>query len=138
MADDKSNPFMDMFSKFGEGMNIPGTDVSAIMDMHRKNLQAFQAVTQIGTSGAQAVMDKQREALESTLADISETVQSVTQGDTSGLMTAPTEIAKKSFDATIKNMSDVAEIVKQGNMDAFEVVKDRVTESINEMAGKTG
>ncbi|MEM6620543.1 MAG: hypothetical protein AAF631_14785, partial [Pseudomonadota bacterium] len=57
-------------------------------------------------------------------------------GDSSAMMGTPMEIAKKSFDATVKHTTDMAEIVRQGNMDAFNILKDRVTESVEELRGK--
>ncbi|MEM7441130.1 MAG: TIGR01841 family phasin [Pseudomonadota bacterium] len=136
MADDK-NPFLDMFTKFGEDMKIPGPDIGSMMDAHRKNLAALQSATQIGTSSAQAIMEKQRAALESTLADIAETVKGASGGgDASNMAMAPVELAKRSFDATLKNASEISEIVQKGNADAFNVLKDRVTESVQEMTGK--
>jgi phasin family protein len=137
MADDSKNPFMDMFQNFGKSMSIPGPDVTDIMDYHRKNLQALQAAAQVGSGSAQALMNKQREALEETLADISDTVQNATSGgDASGMMSAPMDLAKKTFDATLKTTQEMAEIVRQGNVDAFEVIKDRVMESVEELSGK--
>lgn len=138
MADDSTkNPFMDMFQDFGKSLNIPGPDVNDIMDHHRKNLQALQAATQIGSNSAQALMAKQREALEETLAEIAETVQKATSGgEASAMMSTPMDLAKKSFDATLRNTADMAEIVKQGNMDAFNVIRDRVVESVDELSGK--
>ena len=138
MANDgMKNPFMDMFKDFGKSMSIPGPDVNDIVDYHRKNLQALQAATQIGSSSAQALMAKQREALEQTLADIAETVQGATAGaDPSQMMSSPMELAKKTLDATLQNTSEMAEIVKQGNMETFEVLKERVMESVEELSGK--
>ena len=54
MAADDKNPFMDMFSNFGKSMNLPTPDVEGMIDYHRKNLQALQAATQVGTSTAQS------------------------------------------------------------------------------------
>ena len=138
MADnDQSNPFLDMFQTFGKSLSLPGPDVNDLLDYHRKNLQALQAATQIGTSSAQAMMSKQRDVLEQTLADIAETVQSAGQGGEAGQMaTAPMDLAKKTFDATVQNATEMAEIVRQGNMDTFEVLKDRVMESVEELTGK--
>ena len=138
MADTQKNPFVDMFQNFGEKLNIPAPDVSNMMDMHRKNLQALQAVTSIGTSSAQAVMEKQRAALEEALADIAETVQGAAKGggDANQIMTAPMDLAKRSFDAALRNAADVAETVQKGNMDAIEVLKERMTESMQELTGK--
>ena len=138
MADDKSsNPFLDMFQDFGKSLNIPGPDMNAIMDHHRKNLQALQAAAQVGSSSAQELMNKQREVLESTLAEISENIQNATAGaDPSDMMTGSMDMAKKSFDAALKNATEMSEIIQQGNADAFNVFRDRMMESIEELTGK--
>lgn len=138
MADTGSkNPFMDMFQDFGKSLSIPGPDLNDIMEYHRKNLQALQAATQVSSNSAQALMSKQREALEQTLADISDAVQNASSGgDASEMMSAPMDIAKKAFETTLQNTSEMVEIVRQGNQDTFEVIKDRVMESVEEMTGK--
>ena len=138
MADDKTqNPFMDMFQNFGQSMNIPGPDLDTMMEYHRKNLQALQSATQIGSTSAQAAMTRQRESLEKTLADISETVQSTSlSGDASGMMTNYSDLARRTFDTTVETTRDVAEIMRQGSTESFEVVKERVMSSVNELSGK--
>lgn len=137
MANDPKNPFMDMFRNFGESMNIPSPDVSSLMDMHSKNLQALQQAAEIGANGAQALMDKQRAALEEALSDIAETVQGLGAGtDVSAVMTNQMELAKKSFDTTLRNTTEMAEIVSSGNAEAMDVLKKRLTESLEELTGK--
>ena len=136
MADNTKNPFMDMFQDFGKSMSIPGPDMNDMMDYHRKNLQALQAAVQVSSTSAQALMGKQREALEQTLADISETVQGAAGGDPAQMGSAPMELAKKTFDATVKTTTEMAEIVRQGNQDTFDVIKDRVMESVEELSGQ--
>ena len=69
-SESNKNPFMDMFQDFGKSMSIPGPDLNDMMDYHRKNLQALQAAVQVNTENAQTLMNKQRETLEQTLADI--------------------------------------------------------------------
>ena len=136
MADKKdSNPFMDMFQNFGSSMNIPGPDLTSMMDMHRKNLEAMQAAAQIGSQTSQELMSQQRAALEAALADISDAVQEAQAGisDPSAVMTSQMEMAKRSFDATVKNATDMSKTVQQGSTDAFGVLKDRVMESISEL-----
>ena len=137
MAADDKNPFMDMFSNFGKSMNLPTPDVEGMIDYHRKNLQALQAATQVGTSTAQSLMDKQREALEKALADISETVQGASAGaDPADMVQAPMEIAKRAFESALENTKEMAEIAQKGNTDAFNLLKDRVMESVEELSGK--
>ena len=137
MADSSKNPFMDMFQDFGKSMSIPSPDINSMMEYHRKNLQALQAAAQVGSSSAQTLMGKQREALESTLADISDAVQNARSGeDPSGMMNSQMELAKKAFDTTVRTTTEMAEIVRQGNEETFEVLKARVMESIEELSGK--
>tara|TARA_R110002094_G_scaffold16123_8_gene27589 strand:- start:567 stop:995 length:429 start_codon:yes stop_codon:yes gene_type:complete len=138
MADNKdSNPFMDMFQNFGSSMNIPGPDLSSLMEGHRKNLQAIQAATQIGTQASQELLNKQRAALEAALADISDAVQEAqaSGGDPSTMMTSQMEMAKRSFETTIQNATEMSQVVQQGSTDAFDVLKDRVMDSIGDITG---
>ena len=138
MADDTSkNPFLDMFQDFGQSLNIPAPDLSDMMEHHRKNLQALQAAAQVGSSSTQALMDKQREVLESALAEIAESFKGATSADPSAMMQGSMDAAKKSLDTAIKNATDMAEIVQQGNTDAFNIFRDRMMESIEELTGKS-
>ncbi|MEQ6248049.1 TIGR01841 family phasin [Sulfitobacter sp. HNIBRBA3233] len=137
MADQPKNPFMDMFQDFGKSLKIPGPDLDTMMDQHRKNLQAMQAAAQVSSSSTQALMAKQREALERTLADISDSVQEASKSsDPAAMMSAPMEIARKTFDATMQTTPEMVEIVRQGNVETFEVLKQRVMESVEELSGK--
>lgn len=139
MASSDKNPFMDMFTDFGKSLNLPGPDINGMMDYHRKNLQALQAATQVSSNTAQALMNKQREALEQTLADIADTVQDATQGaDMADMAQAPMDLARRAFEVTLQNSKDVAEIVQKGNEETFQVLKDRVMESVEELTGKKG
>lgn len=132
MADKSAqNPFMDMFQKFGENMKLPGPEISDIVDYHRKNIQALQDAAQASSAGAQAVMAKQREALEQTLAEISEMVKQ--PGMTEGGVTGQTEAARKAFETTVKNTSEIAEIMRESGTESFEILKKRLEESIEEV-----
>lgn len=137
MADkNPANMFMDMFKSFGSDLKLPGPQVNDVLDYHRRNIQALQEAAQMASAGGQALMGKQREALEETLADIAEMVQSGTQGgaDPSQMMTNHAEFAKKSFETTVKNATEMGEIVRSSGTDAYGVLKTRVEESISEIS----
>ena len=134
MADPK-NPFLDMFQNFGEQMKIPGPDVAQMMESHRKNLQALQDAASIGAASAQAVAEKQQAAMSQALSDIAESVQQIAgSGDAAGGMASSMDLAKRSFEMTMSSATEIGDIVKQGNMDAFNVLRDRMVESIEELA----
>ena len=131
---DKMNPFMDMFQKFGENLKIPGADVNAVVNYHRNNIQAMTEVAQVTSSGTQAMMAKQREVLEETLAEITDMIQGASKNTDPGqMMSNQMEFAKKSFDATIKNTTEMGEILRDTNMKSYEILKNRVQESIEEI-----
>lgn len=131
---DKMNPFMDMFQKFGENLKIPGADVNAVVNYHRNNIQAMTEVAQVTSSGTQAMMAKQREVLEETLAEITDMIQGASKNTDPGqMMSNQMEFAKKSFEATIKNTTEMGEILRDTNMKSYEILKNRVQESIEEI-----
>ena len=131
---DKMNPFMDMFQKFGKNLKIPGADVNAVVNYHRNNIQAMTEVAQVTSSGTQAMMAKQREVLEETLAEITDMIQGASKNTDPGqMMSNQMEFAKKSFDATIKNTTEMGEILRETNMKSYEILKNRVQESIEEI-----
>ena len=132
--DNISNPFMDMFQQFGKNLKLPNTDVSAVVDYHRKNIQAMQDVTQVTTTGTRNLMAKQREILEQTLAEASDMIRSASEmKDPGKMLTNQMEFARRSFDATIKNTTEMGEIVREMNTQSYNVLKNRIEESINDI-----
>ena len=138
MADQTKNPFLDMFTKFGQDMNLPKPEIGNILDHHRKNLQALQEAAAIQSRGAQSMMDRQRAALEEALAEISEMVQEATKsgGDPANLMSRQAEFARKSFETTVKNATAMGEIMRESGTDSLDVLKTRVEAALAELQGK--
>ena len=135
MTSDKfQNPFMDMFQQFGQNLKLPAADVNSVVDYHRKNIQAMQDMAQITASGTRSLMAKQREALEEALGEATEMIQSASQTREPGKMISDQmEFTRKSFDATIKNTTEMGEIIRDMNMKSFDVLKNRIEESINDI-----
>lgn len=137
MADDNQmNAFMDMFKDFGKNLNIPGPDVNDLVDHHRKNIQALQDAASAASAGGQEVMNKQRAQLEEALKDIAEMVQGAMSGgvDPSKMMADQAEFAKKSFETTVKNATEVGEVVKGSSEETFNILRARMEESISELS----
>ncbi|MDF1726465.1 MAG: TIGR01841 family phasin [Sulfitobacter sp.] len=139
MADKKdSNPIMDMFQNFGSSMNIPAPDLNSLMEQHQKNLQALQAAAKVGSDTSQDLMEKQRKALETALSDISDAVQEAQSGgvDPQAMVNSQMEMAKKSWEMTVQNATDMGLSVRQGSTEAFEILRARMMENIAELSGK--
>ena len=124
----------DMFQKFGENLQLPTPDVNKVVEYHRKNIQAFQDSMQTTSQGTQAIMAKQRQQIEESLAEITELVQSVNvSSDPSKLVQNQMDFARRSFEKTLKNTNEIGEIARESGMDSFKILQDRMQESIKEM-----
>ena len=45
-------------------------------------------------------------------------------------------MAKRSFDATVRNATEMSRLMQQGSTEAFEIMKNRVMDSIEELQRK--
>ena len=136
MADNNPmNAFMDMFKDFGANMNVPAPKIEDVLDHHRKNLQALQDAAQASSAGGQAMIAKQREALEETLSGIAEMVQDASGGatDPTKAMGGASDLASKSFEMTVKHASEMSAIAQESGTETFNILKNRVEESLSEM-----
>ena len=65
--------FSDPFSQFAaifQQYNLPGFDVTAILESRRKDVEALAATNQVAFGGMQALRDKQLEILRRTLSEL--------------------------------------------------------------------
>lgn len=137
MADDNQmTAFMDMFKDFGKNLNVPGPDVNEIVDHHRRNIQALQDAASAASAGGQEVMNLQRAQLEEALKDIAEMVQGAMSGgaDPAKMVSDQAEFAKKSFETTVKNASEVGEVIRGSSEETFNILRARMEESIAELS----
>lgn len=127
-----SDSFLDMFSKFGRDLKVP--NVEAILAHHRKNLEALEKSARAGAAGATSLLSRQREMLQDTLREVSDMAQSYrAPGNPQELMSKQAEFAKKSFEAALKNASEVAELVKKSGTESVEILRERIKEAMEEI-----
>lgn len=127
------NSFFDMFKAMGKGMKVPGVDVDAILDYHRKNLEALEASAKAASTGANSVFDRQRELLAETLrqwTDISQLGKAA--ANPQDFMAQQAELAKKSFETAVKNAGEMAELVGKSGTASIDILKKRIAEAMDE------
>lgn len=130
----ESDSFLDMFSKFGRDLKLPNVDVQAILDHHRKNLEALEKSARAGAAGASSVLSRQREMVQDALSEITRMAQNYqVPGHPQELMTKQVEFARKSFETTLKNAGEVAEIVKKSGTESIEILRDRIKDAMAEI-----
>ncbi|TIS54428.1 MAG: phasin family protein [Mesorhizobium sp.] len=130
----ESDSFLDMFSKFGRDLKLPNVDVQAILDHHRKNLEALEKSARASAAGASSVLSRQREMVQDALSEITRMAQNYqAPGHPQELMTKQVEFARKSFETTLKNAGEVAEIVKKSGTESIEILRDRIKDAMAEI-----
>ncbi len=126
--------FVDMFASLGRDLKMPQVDVDHILDHHRKNLEALEKASRSAASGATDVFTRQREILEQTLGEVRDmATKMVVPGSPKELMDRQTELAKKSFEAAVKNASDIGEVISRSSTEAIEILRNRIKEAMEEM-----
>lgn len=130
----ESESIFDMFSKLGHELKMPEVDIDAILNHHRKNLEALEKSARASASGATAVMNRQREMLQKTMQEVTEIAQGFrAPGNPQEMMAKQADFAKKSFEAAVKNAGEMAELVKKSNTDSIEILRARIRESMEEI-----
>jgi phasin family protein len=129
-----SNPFTEMFEKFGQDLKLPNVDVQKMLDSQRKNLEALQKSAAASAAGASALIERQRANIEQALAEVAKVAESYrTGGSPQEFMSKQADLARKSFDSALKNVEEAAEIVRKAGDEAIEVLRKRIRESAEEI-----
>jgi len=131
--------FADMFktadmTRFFEQARLPGFDIEAMMAAQKKNMDALVEANKIAAAGYQDLYKKQVAMFESAMAD-AQTQLSELKMDQFAPESASrqAEALKAAFDKALADMNELVELARKTNTDAFEVVKTRVEESVDEL-----
>ncbi|WFP60401.1 MULTISPECIES: TIGR01841 family phasin [unclassified Mesorhizobium] len=136
----ESDSFLDIFSRFGRDLKLPKVDVQAILDHHRKNLEALEKSARASAAGASSVLSRQHEMVQEALSEITRMAQSYqAPGNPQQLMTKQVDFARKSFETTLKNAGEVADLVRKSGTESIEILRDRIKDAMAEIrAGYDG
>lgn len=123
------NPFGDLQTMMSQ-FQIPGVDLSAVVESRRKDIDALVAANQAALEAAQALSRKQMDMLSQALKDI----QSAARAGTSAMDTqAQAERARQAVERAIADMKELAEIAQHSQKDALETLTTRANEHLQEI-----
>ena len=123
----------DMFADMAKQINLPKIDYEAFADIHRKNIEAMQKSAAMLSEGGRATVAKQQEIL----AEVGREAQQMLAdfrpgGSPQEVATKQAELAKRVFEATVKNTRDIAELVQKSSGEAPRIILDRMRASFAE------
>ena len=123
----------DMFTDMAKQINLPKIDYEPFLDIHRKNIEAMQKSAAVLSQGGQAVFAKQQEILAEVGREARQLIADFKPGGTpQEIATKQAELAKRVFEATVKNTRDIAELVQKSSSEAPKIILDRMRESFAE------
>ena len=130
MADNQqTNPFglpnFDLEAML-EQFQVPGVDLSSIIEYERKNIEALQEANQAVVEGVQALAEKQAEVFK-------ETMERWQQAIAEGSVGSPQEGIEQALD----NARQLAEIAVESQTKAFEVIRQRVEENLQNLFNRS-
>lgn len=131
-----ANPFADMFDSFTKSMksfqpmSLPGMDMDAVVKTSQANMDAISEAGRITVEGLQTLASRQQEMLAEAFSDFQETAKGVAGGNGSDLMSKPVEVARQSFEKSVANLRELAEIAGKSQTEAWTVLGRRFQESI--------
>src|SRR3982074_3580345 len=128
------NTAVDMFADMAKQINLPKVDYQPFLDIHRKNIEAMQKSAATVSEGGRAVFAKQQEILAEVGREARQMIADFKPGGSPQEVAAKqAELARRVFEATVKNTRDVAELVQKSSSEAPKIILDRMRESFAEV-----
>ena len=127
---DNPSKLFDDIAKLAQQYKLPGVDIDAVLQGRRKDVETLLEVGRIAQSGAQSLAQKQAEMLRASLEDLRSVLsaQATTEG---GKPDAVRQAAQKA----LGNVGELAQIALKSQSAAFDAVRQRTQENINELKG---
>lgn len=122
-GEDGETPVFD-FTKLMSQFQLPGFDLTALLERERKNIEALVKANRIAFEGWQRLVRRQAEMLQETMKKV---VADAGQEDGKKKRE---DLVKEGFEKALANMRELAEITTQSQKEAFDVVRKRIEENV--------
>ena len=124
---------LDMFVDMGKQMRMPQIDYEALLESHRKNIDAMQRSAAVLAEGGRAVFAKQQEILSEVMQETRQLIADFKPtGSAQEVAAKQAELARRAFEATVKNTKDIAELIRKSSSEAPKIIFERMRESVAE------
>ena len=126
----ETNPFGDLL-KMLEQFNMPGVDMSAIVESRRKDIEALMEANKATYQSMQALARKQAEILSQTIQGMQEAAKNAV--GSAGNPAQQTETVRKAFEKTLADMRELAEMARRSQAEAMAHLTQRGNEHLQEI-----
>jgi phasin family protein len=120
-------------SKTLERLNLSGV-AGTIAEGRRKDLAALVAANKKSYEGLQAVVARQTAMLKNAVTEWQSIAQGMSQGGPRQGLGQMDEVAKNAFTLALENIRELGELAARSQAEAFEIVRRRIMENVNEVS----
>lgn len=110
----------------------------AVLESGRKDLAALVKANEKSYQGLQAVVARQTEMLRSAITEWQGAITSMPGKDPKESFAKLDEMGKAAFQRAIDDMRELAELAAKSQSDAFEIVRQRVTDNVDQVSQLLG
>lgn len=137
------NPFIDgefgdfmNFSKFAEQMSLPTVNSEALIESHRRNIEAVTRANRVAFEGMQAVAQRQAEILRQAVEESTKALREMTKpGEPSEKLASQAALVKEAYELSLANLRELTEMSTKSNTEAADVLTHRFADSLDELKG---
>jgi phasin family protein len=109
-------------------------DVKSLLEMQRKNLQAFTEAQRLVCESFQAIGQRQAAIFSQLIADNSSLLKEiVNEGTPEQKVAKQADLIKKTYEASVANWRELSDIAGKSGQEATDIVNKRVTASLTEL-----
>ncbi len=130
-----TNPFLNFdVQKLFADAQLPGTSAEAILAFQKKNFEAVVSANQAVAEGVQAVARRQAEIAQESVRELSSRFGEVVGGTSvKDPLARQTELLKEAVDKTADNMTELSDLVRKSQTEAFEILRRQVADNLDEL-----
>lgn len=120
-------------TKYLGDFKVPGIDVESLVTSQRKNIEALTQANKLAFDGFQAVLKRQAEILRQTLDEVSLVAKDLSEAGTpQDKIVKQADLAKDTFERSLANMRELAEMIAKANNEATELLNKRFSQTLTE------
>jgi phasin family protein len=123
------------YSKFFSEMKIPAApDMGAVLATHKRNLEALAEANRVAMEGAQAVARRHFEIMQATMAEMTETMKTLTVAESPANRAAKqADLLKHAYENAVSNTRELGDLIQKSNAEAMQKLNGRFSEAMTEM-----
>jgi phasin family protein len=130
--------YFSFVSNLMQQFKLPDFDFPAFLEARRKDFEALTAVNRIAVKGVETVVIKQAEVVRNALEDVQLVMQQLVATGNGGKLASSSEAVQQAVQKTFANVQELADAAQESRSEAFDVLRVRVEQNIEELKSLAG